>query len=814
MKILIVYIMTKGKDCQVIDLQTDINPKVGNFLFGAEKQFYKITYKKYIQNLITPVQMETLSKIEEKVTEIGLTNFPEKTRPHIKNTINLAKTYFMERNEENEEENLQLNTITLSQILNTFLQNLISFSILKKSPDQQQETPTTEIISTPTQEERKKRSATTKWMSMESTTGKTVNTVIQGNYMSQDLKECEDLLKDEDNNISNKNMKTDLKREEKNEIKEQLCNCRMHIINFQSYFTTKSTIGRIVGRGMGRKITKPKAITILDLYLRKKFGKLVMEKIGMLFVVCDDLLKGKPDIEENSLEDIDNEDSPTQDETEENHTQEMNKEVEVEVEHTTEINSIPKPDIGDELSNIIEDNNYTPYDPDTPYNQLTKTGHEIPHFYSIKNQFPSFYYSPGKQNKEGQIIGINQEILEEIYYEDTRLGNGCRQKYLTNFENSEDLQTEIQNTDMSQQFQFEVNYQEQYLSCLNKKPRTTRSPTTEGKIEVTTVPPINSQNAEIKMDALFTQSITQLNVKDQQMYKLLYIDGSNRIMESSYRLNHFILNQKLEVEIGQNTGIFSNLVEFSLASGINNLIQVISMENDTIGLIQPDQIYFKAQQTIFCRIDNCYKLLDIYVENLYILEIKNSYKFCAQLEKIKNMYICKRQDVLPQCSFGTFNDENCAFSRIPLIKEHFYENGATKVIISETTGDNIIIRNIGSTDYKEGNLELKPLMEVSGENVEKLLFHMSSEEIAAGTHLINIQTIHIFNLYHLEKGVGWILISIIFPTISTLLWFILLLKWIYSHIQIKIINKHKELQDRLIETRVRICRMEQQRAIN
>jgi len=34
--------------------------------------------------------------------------------------------------------------------------------------------------------------------------------------MSQDLKECEDLLKDEDNNISNKNMKTDLKREEKN----------------------------------------------------------------------------------------------------------------------------------------------------------------------------------------------------------------------------------------------------------------------------------------------------------------------------------------------------------------------------------------------------------------------------------------------------------------------------------------------------------------------------------------------------------------------------------------------------------------------
>jgi len=67
---------------------------------------------------------------------------------------------------------------------------------------------------------------------------------------------------------------------------------------------------------------------------RKKFGKLVMEKIRMLFVVCDDLLKGKPDIEENSLEDIDNEDSPIQDGTEENHTQEMNKEVEVEIEHT------------------------------------------------------------------------------------------------------------------------------------------------------------------------------------------------------------------------------------------------------------------------------------------------------------------------------------------------------------------------------------------------------------------------------------------------------------------------------------------------
>ena len=93
----------------------------------------------------------------------------------------------------------------------------ISFSTLKKSPDQQQETPTTEIISTSTQEKRKKRSATTKWTGMESTTEETESTQdIQGNYMSQDLKECEDILKDEDNNISNKNMKTDLKREEKN----------------------------------------------------------------------------------------------------------------------------------------------------------------------------------------------------------------------------------------------------------------------------------------------------------------------------------------------------------------------------------------------------------------------------------------------------------------------------------------------------------------------------------------------------------------------------------------------------------------------
>jgi len=67
----------------------------------------------------------------------------------------------------------------------------ISFSTLKKSPDQQQETPTTEIISTSTQEKRKKRSATTKWTGMESTTEETESTQdIQGNYMSQDLKEC------------------------------------------------------------------------------------------------------------------------------------------------------------------------------------------------------------------------------------------------------------------------------------------------------------------------------------------------------------------------------------------------------------------------------------------------------------------------------------------------------------------------------------------------------------------------------------------------------------------------------------------------
>jgi len=68
------------------------------------------------------------------------------------------------------------------------------------------------------------------------------------------------------------------------------------------------------------------------------------------------------------------------------------------------------------LSKIIEDNKYTPYDPDTPYNQLTKTGHEIPHFYSIKNQFPSFYYSPGKQNKEGQIMGINQSVPQANFF--------------------------------------------------------------------------------------------------------------------------------------------------------------------------------------------------------------------------------------------------------------------------------------------------------------------------------------------------------------------------------------------------------------
>ena len=816
MSIMILTLFMRGKNGRIINLETDINPKVGNFLFGAEKQFYKVNYKKYIPNIITSAQMGTLNKIEEIINEIGLTNFPEKTRPHIKNTISLAKAYFTEKEENEEEENLQIKTITLSQILDRFLQALLSFSILKKSPDQIKANTVTESTTESQQEDsqdnRKKRSITTDGLLTESSTLVNSFSTNQGYNIHKDLENCVKILRDQNNIYSNKKTESDLKREEKNEIKELLCSCRIHIINFQSYFSTKAAIGRIVGKSLGRKVRKGKATTILDLYLRRTFGKLVLEKVGSTIVVCDDVQKGNR-MEDEMLESIEDTDD-VEDNIELNRANlqessqiDLKEEEEEEEEDQTTIINLPKPEFRDDLGQIIEESDRMfPYDPDTPYNHL------------IKYHVPDFYFSPGKQNKDGQIMNVDQEILNEIYQENPRIGQGCREEYLNTFEYSPNLESELKNSEINNQIQFELNYQEQYLKCINIKPRTTRSPQDiEQKVEISTAQPSTSNNLndDEQMDVLFTQSIAQLNTKDQQMIKLLYIYGANKVMEFSYRLNNYILTHKLEMEMARTTGIFNNIEAFSLATGLNGLIQVIWREENIIGLIELDKIYYKATQTLFCRLDNCYKLLDIYVENLYILEIKNGYRFCAQIEKIKNKYICKKQDILPKCSFGTFKDEHCAFSRIPLvINDHYFEHGGTKIIIDPESENNIIIRNIGSTNYNKGGLELKPLMKVKGEKIEKLFFHMDAEEIAYGTHLINIESLHIFNLYQLEKGIVWILGSISITTLSAIFWIVLITKWIIKKIQLRIIDKHKELQRGVLEAKIRIYQMEQLRSNN
>ena len=292
-----------------------------------------------------------------------------------------------------------------------------------------------------------------------------------------------------------------------------------------------------------------------------------------------------------------------------------------------------------------------------------------------------------------------------------------------------------------------------YYECSNSLPRSTRSPNNVnlGQSDNEDNGAGSSTQSPIKLSklALLKGENNKLEANDLFFFEILINSQIREFVTLAEKLENFIFNLQNTFERAKLEREFINIKDFKLALKDNNINKIIFLNITHTMILKRGEVFYKAIPVRFCRLNLCLGLEKSHAWNVYINEIDHEsgdYKYCKKISFVNKFKTCEELGKNPKCSFASIEDDECIFVRKGFIDKYRVSNNK-----GFSTEGNELMENIGEDIITYNNIVLYPTNEMEGNFKRIYKFHITKEQIACATHLINIGGMHLFNIYILKS---------------------------------------------------------------